>query len=92
MKTVSAFAAKFASLITWVLSCFDRVIVKGYLPISRIDQFEWFVDGVLKVRRAEFLQRIAPRWSDRLVEHAKRTAERAGRRYEFHSGSVDKDA
>ncbi len=92
MKTVSAFAAKFASLITWVLSCFDRVIVKGYLPISRIDQFEWFVDGVLKVRRAEFLQTTAPRWSDRLVEHAKHTAERTGRCYEFHSGSVDKDA
>jgi len=92
MKTVSSFSAKFASLIAWVLSCFDRVIIKGYLPLSRIDQFEWFVDGVLKVRRAEFLKTIAPGWSDRLVEHAKQWAAKTGRRYEYRVGRVDKDA
>ena len=32
MKTVCSFVAKFASLIAWNLSCFDRVIFKGYLP------------------------------------------------------------
>ena len=92
MKTVSSFSAKFASLITWFLSCFDRVLIKGYLPINRIDQFEWFVDGILKVRRAEFLKTVAPRWSDRLVEHAKHWAESTGRRYEYCTGRVDKDA
>ena len=92
MKTVSSFSANFASLITWALSCFDRVLLKGYLPLNRLDQFEWFVDGILKVRRTEFLKSIAPRWSERLVEHAKRWAEKSGRRYEFHHGLVDKDA
>jgi len=34
MKTLSRFAAKFTSLIVAVLSCFDRVIFKGHLPLS----------------------------------------------------------
>ena len=55
MKTVCSFLAKFASVISWVLSCFDRVIFKGHLPISRVAEFERFVDYVLKVRRVEFL-------------------------------------
>lgn len=92
MKTVSSFSVRFASLVAWVLSCFDRVLIKGYLPISRIDQFERFVDGILKVRRTEFLESIAPSWSNRLVEHAKQWAEKTGRRYEYSTGRVDKDA
>ncbi len=44
MKTVCSFVAKFASVISWVLSCFDRVIFKGHLPISRAYEFENFVD------------------------------------------------
>ncbi len=34
MKTLSRFVAKFTSLIVGVLSCFDRVIFKGYLPLT----------------------------------------------------------
>ena len=34
MKTLSRFVTKFTSLIVAVLSCFDRVIFKGYLPIT----------------------------------------------------------
>src|SRR6185437_9739193 len=92
MKSVSSFAAKFASLIAWVLSCFDRVIVKGYLPISHLDQFEWFVDGILKVRRTDFLKSIAPAWSERLVERARQWAKKSDRPYEYRHGQVDKDA
>ena len=32
MKTLLRFVVKFASLIVSVLSCFDRVLFKGYLP------------------------------------------------------------
>ena len=37
------------------------------LPLQR---FEKFVDYVLKIRRDEFLDKVGPKWSKRLVEHA----------------------
>jgi hypothetical protein len=92
MKTVCSFFAKFASLISWVLSCFDRVIFKGHLPISRVAQFERFVDYVLKVRRVDFLKVLAPQWSERLVEHSKCFAQKYGRPWEYYAGDIDKDA
>src|SRR5271166_1960690 len=92
MKTVCSFFAKFASVIFWVLSCFDRVIFKGHLPISRVAQFERFVDYVLKVRRVDFLKILAPEWSERLVEHSKSFAQKYGRPWEYYAGDIDKDA
>jgi hypothetical protein len=92
MKTVCSFVAKFSSIISWVLSCFDRVIFKGHLSISRASEFERFVDYVLKLRRADFLKIVGPKWSDRLVEHAKGVAKKSNRLYEFRSDDVDKDA
>lgn len=92
MKTVCSFLTKFASIISWALSCFDRVIFKGHLPISRTYEFENFVDYRLKIRRADFAKSIGPAWSDRLVEHAKEMAKAQGRLYEYHPGEVDKDA
>ena len=71
MKTVCSFFTKFASLISWTLSCFDRIIFKGHLPISRASEFERFVDYVLKIRRDEFLKNLGPNWSERLVDHSK---------------------
>ena len=91
MKIVCSFATKFASLISWVLSCFDRVIFKGHLPISRPDQFERFVDYFLKIRRADYLKDVGPKWSERLVEHAKRFAKKYGRIYDYRLGKIDKD-
>ncbi len=92
MKTVCSFFAKFASVISWVLSCFDRVIFKGHLPISRASEFERFVDYVLKVRRVDFLKILAPEWSERLVEHSKSFAQKYGRPWEYYAGDIDKDA
>ena len=92
MKPVCSFVAKFSSLISWVLSCFDRVIFKGHLPIRRASEFERFVDYVLKMRRADFLKVLGPEWSDRLVEHAKDFAQKCGRPWEYHPGDIDKDA
>jgi hypothetical protein len=92
MKPVCSFFVKFASLICWTLSCFDRVIFKGHLPISRASEFERFVDDVLKMRRADFLKIHGPRWSERLVEHAKSLAQKKGRPWEYHAGTIDKDA
>jgi hypothetical protein len=92
MKTVCSFLAKFASLISWVLSCFDRVIFKGHLPISRASEFERFIDYHLKIRRADFVKTVGPEWSERLVEHSKRFAQECGRPWEYHPGDIDKDA
>jgi hypothetical protein len=91
MRRLSSFAARFATLINWILSCFDRVIFKGYLPISRPYEFERFVDRVLKMRRADFIKVLAPQWSDRVVSHSKSLAQRQGRTWEYATGNVDKD-
>jgi hypothetical protein len=92
MPAVSSFVAKFSSLIVWVLSCFDRVIFKGHLPISRPREFEKFVDYRLKMRRYDFLKTTAPQWSERIVDHAKDYAQQHGRLFEYRQGEVDKDA
>ena len=92
MKPVCSFLVKFASLISWMISCFDRVIFKGHLPISRSFELENFVDYVLKMRRADFMEKIAPQWSERLVQYAKGLARNAGRPYEYFQGDIDKDA
>src|SRR5476649_2111829 len=92
MKTVCVFVTKFASLISWVHSCFDRVIFKGHLPISRASVFEKFVDCELQIRRADFLKLIAPVWSEDLVDHSKQFAKKHGRVWHFEKGAIDKDA
>ena len=55
MKTLSRFVAKFTNLIVAVLSCFDRVIFKGYLPITNQPALEGFIDHILKIRRGDFM-------------------------------------
>ena len=92
MKTVCSFLVKFASVISWTLSCFDRVIFKGHLPITRTAEFERFVDYVLRIRRADFLKTVGPQWSERLVDHSKHFAQKYGRRWEYFGGDIDKDA
>jgi len=90
MKTLSRFVTKFTSLIVAVLSCFDRVIFKGHLPISNGPALEGFVDHVLKIRRCEFMK-FAEQQSEALVAHAQRLAEQAGVAYQFLKGFHRKD-
>src|SRR5262245_19895558 len=91
MKTLSRFLVKFTSLIVAVLSCFDRVIFKGHLAWAAPRELEYFVDRVLKVRRSGSLKTLAPQYSDRLVEHARAWARKAGRTYESRTGQFRKD-
>jgi hypothetical protein len=90
MKTLSRFVAKFTSLIVTVLSCFDRVIIKGYLPITNGPALEGFVDHVLKIRRKDFMA-FAEKQSESLVDHAKRLAREAGAEYRYLQGKPRKD-
>jgi hypothetical protein len=91
MKTLSRFISKFTGLIVAVLSCFDRVIFKGHLALSAPCELEYFVDRVLKVRRSDFMKTIAPEYSDRLIEHAQKWAQKAGRTYVYRTGQFRKD-
>jgi len=50
-----AFRHQVTSLIVAVLSCFDRVIFKGYLSITNGPALEGFVDHILKIRRMDFM-------------------------------------
>jgi len=90
MKTLSRFVIKFTKLIVAVLSCFDRVIFKGYLPITNGPAFEGFVDYVLKIRRCDFMA-FAEEQSKTLVDYAKRLAQQAGAEYRFLQGHHRKD-
>jgi hypothetical protein len=91
MNTVWRFVTKFASLIVCTLHCFDRVIFKGHLAMASPREVERFIDYVLKVRRCHFFKELAPRYSDRLVEHAQRWAKKAGRTYLYRTGLFRKD-
>jgi hypothetical protein len=90
MKTLSRFVTKFTNLIVAVLSCFDRVIFKGHLPINNGKALEGFVDHVLKIRRKDFMA-FAEQQSETLVDHAKRMAQEAGVEYQHLQGKVRKD-
>jgi hypothetical protein len=91
MNSSCSFVVKFGHLISWVLSCFDRVVFKGHLPICRLEKFQGFVDYVLKIRRCDYLKKVAPEWSQRLVEHSKRYAAERSRPWRYRPGVIDKD-
>ena len=91
MSTVWRFVTKFASVIVCTLHCFDRVIFKGHLAMASASELERFVDYVLRVRRCHFMKVLAPQFSNTLVEHAQRFAQRCGRTYLYRTGSFKKD-
>jgi len=66
------------------ISCFDRVIFKGHLPISYAAGLERFLDGFgLKLKEfKDFAVGVA----DRLTRDAKTIAARAGREYRYLNG------
>jgi hypothetical protein len=90
MKVGTKFLEKFASLIVAVLSCFDRVIFKGYLPFGDDQHLNGWVDYVLKMRRSQFYD-LLKEHSDTLVDYAKAFAAEAGRPYEHKQGKFRKE-
>jgi hypothetical protein len=90
MKSLSRFVTKFTKLIVGVLSAFDRVIFKGYLPITNGAALEGFVDCVLRIRRVDFMA-FAERQSEALVAHAKHLAQEAGAEYQYLQGQHRKE-
>lgn len=89
MRSAERFAAKFADSIVTTLTCVDRLIFKGYLPFGGDQQLNQFVDRP-GIRRMDFLPRLEP-LAERLVEHAKSAAARAGAPYEYLQGQHSKE-
>lgn len=90
MKFALSFLTKFANVIVTILNCFDRVIFKGYLPFWGDERLNSFVDGVLKIRRKDFIP-LLETYGQRLVDHAEAFAKDAGRPYEFKQGKFRKE-
>ena len=90
MKRTNSFVAKFASLIVATLACFDRVIFKGHLPFGDAAHLNSFVDGVLRMRRKDFLPFLQVK-SDLLVKRAQEIAQNWGRPYQYLQGNHRKE-
>ena len=75
--------------IVGTLSCFDRVIFKGHLPISYSAGMESFFSRIGS-KLMEF-KKIAMNLAERLKVHAQRLAEQTGRPYKYLNGPVRKE-
>jgi len=73
------FVVKHPEQIAGVLSCFDRVILRGYLPLSYAKGLEGFLYQQ-KVLLKDFKD-YAPQVAERVKEHVKRLVEQAGAPY-----------
>jgi hypothetical protein len=91
MQATNSFVSKFQSHIVATLGCFDRVIFKGHLPFGGDRHLNSFVDGVLRMRRKDFLPFVEQR-SQALVDHAKALAAQAKAPYIPLQGSHGKEA
>ncbi len=76
-NAVDSFVQRHAGKITGILSCFDRLIIKGYLPFSYPLSMEGFL-GQRGLLLKDF-PKLAKEQSTRLKEHARQLAEQAGR-------------
>jgi hypothetical protein len=90
MKFALSFLAKFSNVIVAIFGCFDRVILKGYLPFWDDKRLNDFVDYVLKMKRKDFIP-LLEQYAQVLVDHAQTLANQAGRPYEFKQGKFKKE-
>jgi len=91
MTIAAEFFDKFSTFLAGSLSCFDRVIFKGHIRLlSYPAGLEKFVDHVLGIPRKDFMP-WAKCQSQRIIDHARRVAEEAGRPYLYLNRPVRKD-
>jgi len=86
---MEAFLTKHKDLITASLSCFDRLIFKGYLPLGYASAMEgWLAQrGILLKDFGRFVKRQA----DRLQQHARAVAKQADRPLLHLNGRQNKE-
>ena len=80
-NAVQKFLDKYRSLITGKLSCFDRVVFKGYLPLGWPNAMKGLLyrEGLLIKDFGAFVERQ----SQRIRAHAEAFARREGRPFEW---------
>jgi hypothetical protein len=76
--------------ITGVISCFDRVLFKGYLPLGWGDAMEKFL--AYQGLRIKDFGTFVKRQSQRIAEHAEQLAKRSRRQYVYLNGHHRKEA
>ena len=83
-NAMNAFVRKHAARIAGTLSCFDRVLFKGYLPICSPEGMMAFLSnhGMLMKDFKSF----APKLAGQLKAHAQDLARRLGRPYRYLNG------
>jgi hypothetical protein len=83
------FLAKHVAATTGTLSCFDRLLFKGHLPLGYPHAMEAFLShrGIL----VKDLKGFVLKQAERLKVHAHAVAEKAGRPYEYFESPVRKD-
>lgn len=88
-NAVKKFLDQFNSRISGVISCFDRMVFKGYLPIGWAEGLERLLarQGCL----TRDFKRFVLRHSERIKQHAATAAARAGRPFLYLNGPVRKD-
>ena len=84
------FVRQYSQLITGVISCFDRLLFKGYLPLGWPDAMEGLLgrQGLLIKDFGNFVRRH----SDQIARHAKNLAQRSNRQYLYLNGRERKEA
>lgn len=83
------FLTQFTDSIHCSLSCFDRLLFKGYLPISHPASMErWLASRGILLK--DFKSFVTTQ-SDRLKAHAQQLAAKAGRPYQYLSRPIRKD-
>jgi len=87
---VERFVRQYNELINGMLSCFDRILFKGYLPLGWNGSMEGFLTQ--KGLRIKDFGNFVQKQSRRIVEHAQRLAEDAGRPYLYLNGPHRKEA
>ena len=83
------FLEKHRELITGTLSCFDRVIFKGYLPLNYAGAMEQLLE-FHKILYKDFKPFVLKQ-AERIKEHAKQTAAAHGRPLEYFDHAVPKE-
>lgn len=86
---MNLFEQKYNDRITGVISCFDRMLFKGYLPIGWSDAMEALLSrqGLLIKDFGKFVEQQ----SERIKGHAEKLAESPGRPFEYINGTLRKD-
>ncbi len=83
------FLEKHQAKITGTLSCFDRLVFRGLLPLAWSEAMERFIAA--QGLRIKDFKRFVLRQSEVIKAHAKTTAQQAGRPYIHLNGPIRKE-